>query len=590
MNIVLGTLRCTTRTRSRVCAVGMVNCVAVGSTSPMPLVAQGTCGAPQQVIDVGSLSGRQIAWVHVVTLPPDPLPGAAAVLDGLHVRTRPSIVRRELLFAAGDTVDSLSVSESLRRLRRLRYLADVQLATSPVGADSVLVACSDSSVSRAAVPQPMTASIGLTVTTRDAWSTRPNLRVGSGTTGSVVGLEERNLMGTGRVAKAYLRTDNGRLGAGVAYVDPWLFGHDVIGSVSRDVFRDGAAWQAAVSTHERSVFAPWVIELAVVQSARAAYRGAYGVAHGSVRDTVRRRSAHLLFEPLIVASSFGATRLLLGVEGEQTREVVSPTAPVLGPIDVHRSFAGVDVGLAHHTARYESNDWLLPQPIKGSRALVDIPHGAEGEVIAAVGRDFRAGRPAIKLDAWGGRMWSPGHQSLVTADAWASGFRTGQEWSAASARGALDAYRESVRGLWIVHMAAEEITDPDPTVRALSSFDPTIPSLPSRSRLAEAAVAGSLERTLHLRPVTHSYMLDVAAFGAGSFRSDPVATVNDQFGIVAVGAGLRLSPMRQGVATLRLDVGIPVMHSAGLTSRPFVALSISPWLGAGRQRDGRGGH
>ncbi len=187
-------------------------------------------------------------------------------------------------------------------------------------------------------------------------------------------------------------------------------------------------------------------------------------------------------------------------------------------------------------------------------------------------------------------MWSPGQQSLVTADVWASGFRTGPEWSAASVRGALGAYRAATRGLWSAHVAAEELTDPDPTVRALSTFDPTIPSLPPRSRLAETALAGSLERTLHLRTVTHSYMLDAAAFGAGSFRWDPASSARDQFGIAAIGVGLRLSPLRQGIATLRLDVGFPAMHSAGLSSRPFVGLSVSPWLGAGRQRDGRGSH
>ena len=594
-------------------AVGLAGFGLAGACNPGVLAAQaaaqGICGrvasgphvsiTAQRGTNVGAISGRRIAWVKIVTLPPEPLPGAAAVLDNLHVRTRPSTIRRELLFAAGDTVDSLSVSESLRRLRRLRYLADVQLAVSPTDtlADVVadMSACSASSTLSQAQSQSGTAApVGFTVTTRDAWSAQPNLRVGSGTAGSVVGLEERNLMGTGRVAKAYLRTDNGRLGAGVAYVDPWMFGRDVIGSVSRDVFKDGGAWRAAVSTHQRSVFDPWVVELALSQSARSAYGGANVGSHTVVGDTVRRRSALLLFDRLLTASPFGVTRFLFGMEGGQTREVVSASAPVLGPLDVHRSFAGIDVGLARHTAQYESNDWLLPQPVGGAAGgtarLADIPRGGEGEVLAAVGRDFLTGRPAIRMDAWGGRMWSPGQHSLVTADVWAAGFRTGPEWSAASVRGALGAYHAAARGLWSAHIAGEELTDPDPTVRALSTFDPTIPSLPPRSRLAEAALAGSLERTLHLRPVAHSYMLDAAAFGAGSYRWDPASSVRDRFGIAAVGVGLRLSPLRQGIATLRLDVGVPVMHSAGLSSRPFVALSVSPWLGAGRRRDGRGSH
>lgn len=534
----------------------------------------------QTVVDIGSLSGRPIAWVNVITRPPDPLPGAAAILDGIHIRTRPRIVRRELLFAAGDTVDSLNVAESMRRLRHIRYLANVVLTMAPAITDSC-----PGGQSRAGV-HPRLPAIGLTVSTRDAWSTRPSARVGSATAGSVVGLEERNLLGTGRVAKAYLRTDNGRLGAGVAYVDPWLFDRDVIFGVSRDVFRDGSAVQAGVRTHSRSVFDPWVVELHIAQTARAAF----GASHASVGDTVRRRSGHLLFDRLLTGSAAGATRLLFGVEGEQAQETALSTAAVLGPFHLRRSYAALDLGVARRTASYVANDWLLPQTKRADKAIADIPRGAEGEIIGSVGRDFLTGGPAFRLDAWGGRMWTPGDHSLITADAWTSGFRSGADWSAASVRAALGAYRETTRGLWIAHAAAEQLFDPDPTVRALASFDPTLASLPRRNRLAEAAVAASVERTVHVRPVSGSYMLDLAAFGAGSLRWEPAASTADRFGVGALGVGVRLSPLREGIATLRLDVGFPVIHSAGLSSHPFVALSISPWLGSGRQRDGHATH
>ncbi len=573
------------RTRSLSVAV----CIGLmSSVAPLAAIAQRACSAiqpdavagpavePQTVADVGSLSGRPIAWVHVITHAPDPLPGPAAILDGIHVRTRPNTVRRELLFAAGDTVDSIRVAESMRRLRALRYLANVLLSTSPAGND----ACSSSRASVVTL-RPL-AAIGLTVTTRDSWSTQPSLRAGGGAAGNVVGLEERNLLGTGRVAKAYLRTDNGRVGAGVAYIDPWLFERDVALSLSRDVFRDGSALRTSIRTHERSVFDPWAVELELGHTDRAAY----GATLGGAGDTVRHSFSHLLFDRLIAASPGGATRLLFGIEGEQVRETASLTAPVLGPLDIHRSFFAFDIGAARRTASYGENDWLLPQRSSGSSAIADIPRGAEGEIIAGVGHDFLTGSPAIHLDAWGGRIWMPGQQSLITADAWASGFRTGADWTAASVRAALGAYRDAAHGLWIAHAAVEQLSDPDPTVRALASFDPTLASLPPRNRLAETAVAGSLERTLHVRRVTGAYMLDIAAFGAGSLRWDPAASVAERFGVAAVGAGLRLSPLREGVATLRLDVGYPVMHSIGLSSRPFIAVSISPWLGAGRHLEG----
>lgn len=536
--------------------------------------------ALRAVPDVSALSGRRIAWVNVVTVAPDRLPGVAGILGGLHARTRPDVVRRELLFAAGDTVDPVRIAESLRRLRHMRYLADVQLAA--CSANTTTCTGADTGDAQLHCIAPL--SIGLTVTTRDAWSAQPTLRLGTGSAGSVVGFQERNLMGTARVAKVYLRSDNGRVGAGAGFVDPWLLGHDIIGSLSRDVFRDGGAWRASARTHQRSVFDPLVVEVAVGQSVRAPHSGS----SAAIGDVVRRSTAHILFDRLLTGSQAGVTRVLFGAEGEQTGESVASTAPVLGPFDVHRSFAGLDFGLARRTARYELNTWLLPSSGGRNRAIADIPSGAEGEVVTALGRDFLTGGMAVRYDGWGGRMWSLGSRSLVTADAWASGFHTGADWSATSVRGALGVYRAGKRGLWIGHVAAEELTDPDPTVRALSTFDPTIPSLPSRSSLAEAALAASVERTLHLRPVTGSYMLDVAGFGAGSLRWDPVSTVRDQLGVLAVGVGLRLSPLREGIATLRLDAGFPVVHSPGVASRPFLALSVSPWLGAGRERAGRG--
>ena len=85
-------------------------------------------------------------------------PGLARALDGLHVRTRAATVRRQILFAPGDTVDTLAVGESIRRLRRLRYLRDVE-AEAAFAAGSGLV--------------------DLVLTTRDDWSVKPKVQVRS---------------------------------------------------------------------------------------------------------------------------------------------------------------------------------------------------------------------------------------------------------------------------------------------------------------------------------------------------------------------------------------------------------------------------
>jgi len=123
---------------------------------------------------MSEFTGARIHSVRVVTQGPPEFPGVARALDGLHVRTRAATVRRQILFAAGDTVDTLAVGESIRRLRRLRYLRDVELSGVRCGSGSV----------------------DLVLTTRDDWSVKPKVQVRSGK--SEVGVTERNLLGSGR--------------------------------------------------------------------------------------------------------------------------------------------------------------------------------------------------------------------------------------------------------------------------------------------------------------------------------------------------------------------------------------------------------
>src|SRR5919201_5364364 len=97
---------------------------------------------------LAAFSGAPIRSLRIVTLAMTPMPGPVHLFDNLHVRTRASTIRRQLLFAAGDTVDTLRVAESLRRLRRLRYLADAAVEARRCGADG---------------------GVDVTVTTRDVW-------------------------------------------------------------------------------------------------------------------------------------------------------------------------------------------------------------------------------------------------------------------------------------------------------------------------------------------------------------------------------------------------------------------------------------
>lgn len=96
----------------------------------------------------------------------------------LHIRTRPEVVRRALLFKPGDPVSARVIEETERLLRGNPYLYDVTIRPLQVHEDGV---------------------VDLEVVTRDTWSLKPDVsygREGGVDTGSV-SIEERNLLGTG---------------------------------------------------------------------------------------------------------------------------------------------------------------------------------------------------------------------------------------------------------------------------------------------------------------------------------------------------------------------------------------------------------
>ena len=95
----------------------------------------------------------------------------------LHIRTRPGVLRRMLLFKSGEPLSVRLIEETERLLRSNGYLYDVSIR--PVAYHDGVV--------------------DIDVTTRDTWSLYPGLsfgRAGGANSGSI-GLEENNLLGTG---------------------------------------------------------------------------------------------------------------------------------------------------------------------------------------------------------------------------------------------------------------------------------------------------------------------------------------------------------------------------------------------------------
>lgn len=521
----------------------------------LPAAASAVCDdARSLVAPPASFQGLRIDTVEVAS---EGLDGRLATLplaSRLHRATRESRIRDELLFAAGDAVDSLRVAESMRRLRSLGFLDDVELRASRC---------------------PGEPGVRLRVVTHDAWSVAPEVKLRSSST--TLGLRERNALGTGAAVRLGLRSGSGGTGLLAAARLPGFPVAPLATEVGALGLANGRTYYAMLATRRRSALDSWTIDARVSRS-DVAPRTRPG------SSFARTDLSLLLGRRLFDDSRPSAIYLLGGAEASRANLSALSSDVVLGPRDLRRSYAGLTGGLARVAARYDTLGWMLPRG-----GLVDVPRGVEGELLGGVGRDAVTGERAYHLDAWAGRAVSRASTgTLLVGDLWASGFLGDERLSASTVRGSLALQQRAPDGAWRARLAGERLVHPDPDVRALATLDPMAAAFPRSARLAEGALAASIERSAHLRALTHALDLDGALFAAGSYRWE-VANAGarrDELAVAALGAGLRLSPSRSARSSVRLDVAFPVVRTPGVPDRPFVALTVVPWILQDRGRDG----
>jgi len=538
----------------------------------IPAVARAqdqSCSALKSEVTIGPLSGHRIDSVLVETANPR-LGRLARIVGKMHVRTRPEVIRRELLFAPGDTVDTLQVAESLRRLRKLPFLefARVEASECPGQSGKMLV---------------------LDVVTRDAWTARPDIKASRRS--PRIGLTERSLFGSGRTASLELVSRNRKLGAGITAFDPFGFGTGVMTRAEYQRYSDGSIMALSVARRRASVTDRWTGELDLYDQREEP--------RSPLADNFERTGAEAIGGLRITPTGEShAVYLLVGLESEYSSLVAAPNADIVGPVRVDRRFTGPQIGLSILSARYDTLTWLL-----AGGAVVDVPRTFEGEMVLGIGsgtvtvRDFNgstdtnsAANFMTHYDGWVGREWLPTRSSRIVTDLWASGYSRAGEWQSSRLRAAIAAEHAASNGLWRLTIAQEQLNDPDPDVRALEMYDRALAFVPSRIRLAESALSVSIERTRHIRSVGSSLELDGSLFGALSKRWDPApsSTNAEDFTVGVAGVGLSLSPRRTGRGTVRLDYGFPVTGTPGIRRIPRFSLTIFPWLESSRHREKSG--
>ena len=522
---------------------------------PEPASASADCAVVESRSSLSSLSGTVITSVDIVSDGPS-LPGLTSAFGLLHPVSQASIIRRQLLFAPGDTVDTLLVGETMRRLRAQRLFADAVI------------------LARRCDPS---GGVALSVNTRDTWTLRPTARMKSQSQLSF-GIEERNLLGSGRSMSLTREMTLRGNGAAFALTDPFVFGQDVSGHFRLSNLAGGHALRLGLLRHDYSVFDTW--------------RAEGNFARSSYGDTIiGERALHTVSAMTLVGRRIdnnptSVLTLLAGAEFDSAASISPSKRKSAVPGQAHvRSFLGADVGLMQRTAQFDTASWIVP-----GRGFLDVPMGWEGEAVMGGGYERDAQAAALKVDGWTGRVFIPERGQILMVDAWASMYFGHGVDRNQIARASLSWFSAASRGLWGVRVTAEDLYELDPDRRGLSLMplaDYTTPVLRSYAVRARHTVAGSIDRDVRLFNVAASSVLNAGGFIAGSYRWDVDNNGGRPIQAGVIGARLRLLSANGAVSSTRLDIGFPVLRNEVIARKPFVVLTFGSLFDVSRQRDGR---
>ena len=167
---------------------------------PADVPSDATMQAAGAIIGAIELQVGQIFDAH----DPRENSGLYHLANQLHVRTKQSTIRAQLLFRVGDKYDARKLQETERNLRAVPYIYDAHVV--PV--------------------KYLGGKVTVRVITKDVWTLSPGVSFGrsGGTNSSGFDLSDSNLLGLGKSLAISHSSDVERTSNGITYGDPNLFG------------------------------------------------------------------------------------------------------------------------------------------------------------------------------------------------------------------------------------------------------------------------------------------------------------------------------------------------------------------------------
>jgi hypothetical protein len=468
--------------------------------------------------------------------------GLYRLADRLHVRTKPSTIRAQLLFRSGDRYRAERLAETERNLRKLVFIYDAKVF--PVRyADG---------------------KVDVMVITRDVWTLSPSISFGrsGGTNSTSYSLQEENFLGWGKDLEIGRQSNVDRTSNIAEYSDPSVLGSRWTGALAYVDSSDGNQRSAQLSRPFYALDTQWSATLSGQTYDRTVSR--YFL--GNIVDQFNNDEKTYLIEGGVSTGLIDgwSRRLLFGMYYDRndflpTPATTLPAKPLPPDRTLSYPFVGFDIIQDRYGKAGDENqigkteDLYYGTEVTGEVGYSDAAFGANHDALM------------VKSAVVHGLEW-PHEQQLFLN--WDLSSRLESDHARNLISDAAVRYYWRWRPDWLLYGSLSgtvtHLLDPD--VQLLLGGDNGLRGYPLRY---EAGTSRGL-LTVEQRVFTDWYPFRLIRVGAAAFadvgRTWGSGVVgNSDLGLLSdVGLGLRLGNVRSGLGNvLHLDIALPLKEVPG---------------------------
>ena len=475
--------------------------------------------------------------------------GLFRLADKLHLRTKPSAIRAQLLFASGDKYRARKLAETERALRLLRYVYDAHI---------VPVHYADGKVD-------------VKVITKDVWTLSPGISFGraGGTNATSFNLQDTNILGWGKSLQISRSISVDRTSNTVAWTDPNVLGSHWTSAATAVDSSDGRTRSLQLGQPFYSLDTPWSTNMSGLGFDRTMSRYNLGNIVDQFKDN---ETSYQLSGGISSGLADGwVKRLLFGMTYDRNIFVPAPLsatpARVLPPDrTLSYPFVGFDILQDYYKKVGDENEIGRTE---------DLYFGTE--VTGSVGLSnsaFGADRDALMLAATAVKGFElPVAQQVFLSGDFSTRVEAGRARNLIADAGAKYYWRWHEDCLLYAAVAGTVTDSLDPDAQLLLGGDNGLRGYPLRYESGTSRALVTVEQ----RFFTDWYPFRLVRVGAAVFADagrtwgSGVIGNSDPGLLRDVGLGLRLGNTRTGLGNVvHIDFAFPLSNIAGIQKFQFL--------------------